>query len=109
EAAIAFMKIPADLRLDITIRSDAPAGAGTGTSAAVTVALIGALDALTPGRLTPREAARAAQRVETEMLGRQCGIQDQIASACGGINTIEMLSYPEALVTPVSVPQLIRS
>ncbi len=104
EAAIAFMKVPSDLRLDVTIHSDAPAGAGTGTSAAVTVALIGALDALTPGRLTPHEVADAARRVETEMLGRQCGIQDQLASAFGGINYIEMFDYPHASVSPVLVP-----
>jgi D-glycero-alpha-D-manno-heptose-7-phosphate kinase len=104
EAAIAYMKVPRDLRLEVTIHSDAPAGAGTGTSAAVTVALVGALDALTPGRLTPHEAAAAAQRVETEMLGRQCGIQDQLASAYGGINYIEMFVYPHASVSPVLVP-----
>ena len=104
EATIAYMKVPRDLRLEITIHSEAPAGAGTGTSAAVTVALVGALDALTPGRLTPHEAAAAAQRVETEMLGRQCGIQDQLASAYGGVNYIEMLVYPHASVSPVLVP-----
>jgi D-glycero-alpha-D-manno-heptose-7-phosphate kinase len=104
EAAIAYMEVPRDLRLEVTIHSDAPAGAGTGTSAAVTVALVGALDALTPGRLTPHEVAAAAQRVETEMLGRQCGIQDQLASAYGGINYIEMFAYPHASVSPVLVP-----
>jgi D-glycero-alpha-D-manno-heptose-7-phosphate kinase len=104
EAAVAYMKVPRDLRLEVTIHSEAPAGAGTGTSAAVTVALVGALDALTPGRLTPHEAAAAAQRVETEMLGRQCGIQDQLASAYGGINYIEMFVYPHASVSPVLVP-----
>ena len=104
EAAIAYMKVPRDLRLEVTIHSETPAGAGTGTSAAVTVALVGALDALTPGRLTPHEAAAAAHRVETEMLGRQCGIQDQLASAYGGINYIEMFVYPHASVSPVLVP-----
>jgi D-glycero-alpha-D-manno-heptose-7-phosphate kinase len=104
EAAIAYMKVPRDLRLEVTIHSEAPAGAGTGTSAAVTVALVGALDALTPGRLTPHEAAAAAQRVETQMLGRQCGIQDQLASAYGGVNYIEMFVYPHASVSPVLVP-----
>jgi D-glycero-alpha-D-manno-heptose-7-phosphate kinase len=104
EAAIAYMKVPHDLRLEVTIHSEAPAGAGTGTSAAVTVALVGALDALTPGHLTPHEVAAAAQRVETEMLRRQCGIQDQLASAYGGINYIEMFVYPHASVSPVLVP-----
>src|SRR5439155_24288771 len=73
EAAIACMKVPRDLGLEVTIHSEAPTGAGTGTSAAVTVALVGALDRLTPGHLTPHEVAYAAQRVETEMLGRQSG------------------------------------
>jgi len=104
EAAIAYMRVPDDLSLDVTIHSEAPAGAGTGTSAAVTVALVGALDVLTPGRLTAHELAAAAQRVETEMLHRQCGIQDQLASAYGGINYIEMFVYPHASVSPIRVP-----
>ena len=104
EAAIAYMKVPRELRLELTIHSEAPAGAGTGTSAAVTVALVGALDALTPGRLTPHEAASAAHRVETELLHRQCGIQDQLASAYGGISYIEMFVYPHASVSPIHVP-----
>lgn len=101
EAAIAYMKIPEELRLEVTIHSEAPTGAGTGTSAAVTVALVGALDALTPGRMTAHEAAYAAQKVETEMLHRQCGIQDQLASAYGGISYIEMFDYPQATVSPI--------
>src|SRR4029453_5159321 len=35
--------------IEVTIRSDAPAGASTGTSAAVLVALLGALDRLVDG------------------------------------------------------------
>jgi D-glycero-alpha-D-manno-heptose-7-phosphate kinase len=95
------MRVPADLCLEIGLYSEAPSGASTGTSAAVTVALVGALDALTPGRLTPHEAAAAAHRVETELLGLQSGIQDQLASAYGGINLIEMSRYPQASVTPL--------
>ncbi|MBP1656116.1 MAG: kinase [Bacteroidetes bacterium] len=90
EAAIHYMKIPAGLSLHVTIYSEAPAGASTGTSAAVSVALIGALDRLTPGRMTPHEVAIAAHHVEMNMLHLQCGIQDQLCSAFGGINYIEM-------------------
>jgi len=104
EAAIAYMRVPRELRLEVTIHSQAPAGAGTGTSAAVTVALVGALDALTPGRLTPHEAAAAAQKVETELLHRQCGVQDQLASAYGGVNFIDVFVYPHASVSPIHVP-----
>ncbi len=107
EASIAYMKIPAHLSFEVSLYSEAPGGASTGTSAAVTVALIGALDSLTPGRLTPHEAALAAQRVETEMLGGQCGIQDQIASAYGGVNYIEMFNYPYASVSQLQIPNTI--
>jgi D-glycero-alpha-D-manno-heptose-7-phosphate kinase len=104
EAAIEYMHVPKDLSFEVTIYSEAPSGASTGTSAAVTVALIGGLDSLTPGRMTPHEIAFAAQRIETEMLGQQCGIQDQLCSAYGGINYIEMFQYPHASVSPVGVP-----
>jgi D-glycero-alpha-D-manno-heptose-7-phosphate kinase len=104
EAAIELMHVPDDLAFQVTIYSDAPAGASTGTSAAVTVALLGALDRLTPGRLTCHEVAHAAHRVETELLKQQCGIQDQLCSAYGGINYIEMHQYPYASVSPIAVP-----
>jgi D-glycero-alpha-D-manno-heptose-7-phosphate kinase len=108
EAAVDFMGVPRDLALEIDIFSEAPAGASTGTSAAVSVALIGALDLLSPGRLTPHEVARAAHRIETERLKQQCGVQDQLASAFGGINFIEILDYPRAIVSPLHLPQVVE-
>lgn len=107
EAAVDYMRIPKDLAFEVTIFSEAPAGASTGTSAAVTVALIGALDHLSPGRMTPHEVALAAQQIETKMLGQQCGIQDQLCSAYGGINYIEMYQYPYASVSQIQVPNSI--
>lgn len=107
EAAIERMQVPADLAFQVTIFSEAPAGASTGTSAAVSVALIGALDCLTPGRMTPHEVALTAQSIETDMLKQQCGIQDQLCSAYGGINYIEMYQYPHASVSQIQVPNTI--
>jgi D-glycero-alpha-D-manno-heptose-7-phosphate kinase len=103
EAAVEYMKIPEDAAFELTIHCDAPAGCSTGTSAAVTVAVIGALDKLTSGRMTPYEVALTAQKIETEMLGQQCGIQDQLCSAFGGINYIEMFQYPHASVSQIQV------
>lgn len=104
EAAIDAMPIPPDVALHVAIYSSAPPGASMGTSAAVAVALVGALDALTPGRMTPYQAARAAHRLETEKLGLQSGIQDQLASAYGGINLIEMHAFPHAAVSAIPLP-----
>jgi D-glycero-alpha-D-manno-heptose-7-phosphate kinase len=104
EAAVEYMHVPREMALKVNIFSEAPAGASTGTSAAVTVALIGALDCLSSGRMTPHEVALAAQYIETNMLKQQCGIQDQLCSAYGGINYIEMYQYPYASVSQIQVP-----
>ena len=104
QAAIARMKVPADVALKVSIFSEAPSGASTGTSAAVAVALVGALDRLTRGHLTAHEVAYTAQAIETEMLKLQCGIQDQLCSAYGGLNYIEMFDYPRATVSQIQIP-----
>lgn len=104
EAAVAELAPPDEYALEITIHSVVPAGCSTGTSAAVTVALIGALDALTPGRLTPHEVAYAAHRIEVDRLQLQSGIQDQLCSAYGGICFIDMHAYPHASVSQIALP-----
>jgi D-glycero-alpha-D-manno-heptose-7-phosphate kinase len=107
QAAIEELAPPEEYALEIAIYSEVPAGASTGTSAAVTVALIGALDALMPGRLTPHEIAYRAHRVEVERLGLQSGIQDQLCAAYGALNFIEMTSYPKATVSQIQIPDAI--
>jgi D-glycero-alpha-D-manno-heptose-7-phosphate kinase len=103
EASIDIMELPRNLSFEINLYSSVPAGCSTGTSAAVTVALLGALDLLTPGRRTPHEIAALAHRVETEKLKLQCGIQDQLCSAYGGICFIEMFKYPLASVSQLAI------
>jgi D-glycero-alpha-D-manno-heptose-7-phosphate kinase len=103
EAGFKLFKLPKDLHVDVTIFSEAPAGAATGTSAAVSVAILGALDLLGTRSLTSHELARKAHYIESEMLGYQSGIQDQLCSAYGGINFIEMSKYPEASVSPINL------
>jgi D-glycero-alpha-D-manno-heptose-7-phosphate kinase len=103
EATLAHVGVPPDLSCEIRIRSAAPAAASTGTSAAVTVALVGALERLAHREIGPDAAARTAHRIETAVLGQQCGVQDQIAAAHGGINAIEIDDYPAARVTRLPV------
>lgn len=107
EACLDIMELPENLALEVNLYSCAPPGGSTGTSAAISVALLGALDLLTPGRMTPHEIAAMAQRVETEKLGLQCGIQDQLCSAYGGICFIDMYDYPNASVSQIWVPNRI--
>jgi D-glycero-alpha-D-manno-heptose-7-phosphate kinase len=107
EAAIEYMHVPKEYSFRVSLYSEAPAGASTGTSAAVTVALIAALDRITPGQRTAHEIAYAAHYIETSMLGLQCGIQDQLCSAFGGIIFIEMHKFPHAAVSPIQPPNAV--
>lgn len=108
EAVFDCLPLPEGLALEVSICSEAPAGCSTGTSASLVIALLGALDCLTPGRMSRYELVAAAHRVETVLLRRQCGIQDQIAAAFGGINSIEMDDYPHARVDRVALPQAVK-
>ncbi len=104
DAGIASVGLASDSALDVNIFSSAPPGASTGTSAAVTVAIIAALSSFADKSLTPYEIASLAHSVETEKLHLQSGIQDQLSSAFGGINFIQMHQFPHASVSPVNIP-----
>lgn len=98
QMSIQAVSPPREMSLEIRLHSPVPAGISTGTSASVCVALLGALDFLGGGRRGPAGLAALAHRVETEKLGRQSGIQDQISAAYGGICFIDMKGYPKAEV-----------
>jgi D-glycero-alpha-D-manno-heptose-7-phosphate kinase len=101
EAAVDRLPPPPGSHVEVSIRSAVPPGSGTGTSAAVAVAMLGglrALHAMTIGRL---DIASAAHRLEVDALGRESGVQDQLSCAFGGINYIEIDTYPAAVVRPL--------
>lgn len=87
KAAVRHLEISEGFK--IITRSDAPPGSGLGTSAAMGVALIGALSCFTGTRYLSYEMAEMASRIEREELGILGGKQDQYASALGGINFME--------------------
>lgn len=101
EACIDSARVTPDYDVSISLYSEMPAGASTGTSAAVAVALLGALYALQERPISPEEIALAAWQVETERLQQQSGIQDQLCAAYGGINDIQMAQYPHAKVIQI--------
>ena len=105
EACVKAMEIPHGLDVEVTLHSAVPGGSSTGTSAAVTVSLLAALNCLSTSSrlLMPLELAKKAHEVETVLLKQQSGIQDQICSAHGGISFIEMDEYPHSRVSHVPV------
>jgi galactokinase len=66
-----------------TISSSVPRGAGLASSAALGVAIAGALCAVADARPDLLELAEACRRAEERSTGVPCGIMDQAASALG--------------------------
>lgn len=87
--------------VEIRLRCAVPPGSGLGTSAAVSVAVIGAVWALDDRGVDPVALASAAHGVET-LLGLQSGVQDQLAAACGGTRRYN-IRYPTVKATHVLV------
>lgn len=108
QGAINSLPIPKDFELEIILSSHVPAGCSTGTSASVCVALLGSLDFLSPRRHSLEEIVALAHGVETEKLGLQSGIQDQICAAYGGVCFIHMYNYPKANVTKLELEDALR-
>lgn len=100
---------PADgLGVRLTVSAAVPPATSLGTSGAVCVGVIAAVDALVRGEIRPPGAlAEAAHRVEVQRLGRQSGVQDQFAAAHGGANVVDV-DYPSATVTPVVLDPAVR-
>ena len=69
--------------------SEAPPGSGLGSSGALDVALIAALDSARGDRRTPVDVAEAGYRLETLEAAHAGGRQDQYAAALGGFNRLD--------------------
>jgi len=80
-----------------------PAGISAGTSASVSVALLGGLLSLNRIKLPLQEIVSLAHRVETEDLKMQSGVQDQVCAAYGGICFIHVPEYPRTRVEKLSL------
>ena len=68
--------------LDLAVTSSVPAGSGLSSSAAFEIALLRAICHLTSLDLKPSKIAEIGQLIEHQYIGTQCGIMDQMASAC---------------------------
>lgn len=90
--AMAIAVAAPERSVEIVVRSDVPAACGLGTSAAISVAVIGGVWSLEGRTFSRAELAAAALAVETR-LGLQSGVQDQLASAFGGTHRFDV-RYP---------------
>lgn len=94
-----YLKV--DRGLVIHHDGDIPARSGMGSSSAFTVGLLKALYAL-DGRITDKKKLYTeAIHIEQNLIRENVGSQDQVWSACGGLNTIEFLQNGEIVIEPI--------
>jgi len=83
--AVAWALLDAGYELgggDLAIAGDVPLGAGLSSSAALEVAVAGALCTMAGIEIEPQRLALLCQKAENQFVGVQCGIMDQLAAAC---------------------------
>lgn len=78
--------------IEVTSIADIPSGTGLGSSSSFTVGVLNALFTYTGSRLSARELAELACKIEIGILGHPIGKQDQYAAAYGGINYFRFLA-----------------
>jgi D-glycero-alpha-D-manno-heptose-7-phosphate kinase len=100
---LAFMNI--EKGIEIVHTGDIPARSGIGSSSAFTIGLLSALYALLGKLVTKRQLARDAIHVEQSLIKENVGSQDQVATAFGGFNKIELGGASEFYVNPVTIHQ----
>lgn len=90
--------------VEINHQGDLPARSGLGSSSAFTVGLLHAMYALRGMISSKRELACEAIHIERDILKEHVGVQDQIATAYGGLNKITV--HPDGVfeVRPLILP-----
>jgi galactokinase len=89
---------------DLSIDGDIPIGAGLSSSAALELAVAGALCAVAGVEVPPRDLALLCQRAEHMYARVQCGVMDQFASALGVTDHAILIDCRSLETEPVPIP-----
>ena len=89
--------------LEIHHIGDLPARAGLGSSSAFAVGLLNALHGLRGRMASQLELAREAIYVEQELVADSVGVQDQIVTAVGGLNRVDIARDGSFTVSPLLI------
>ncbi len=92
--------------LEIHHDGDLPARSGLGSSSSFSVGILHALHALQGRMMSKGELAQQAIHLEQNLLKEDVGIQDQIQTAYGGLNVVEIDPDSAFRVKPVTMDPL---
>ena len=98
-----WMKIHEGVEIRNPITAILPARTGLGSSSSFTVGLLHALHAMRGELVSKRALAEEAIYVEQTVLKENVGIQDQISSAFGGLNRVDIRPDASFEVVPLVV------
>ena len=101
-AILQYLKI--NNGIEIHHQGDLPARSGLGSSSAFSVGLLNAMYGLMGMISNKRELACEAIHIERDILKENVGVQDQIATAYGGLNKIIIRPDGDFEVTPLILP-----
>ena len=91
-----------DVPFNLAVISDIPGGSGLGSSSAFTVGFLNLVHHLKGLNPTKSDLARAAVRVESELLQERVGVQDQYHAAFGGFSLYEF-NKDNTSISPVQM------
>ena len=106
---VAWAMGPKDLSgWDGVVASSIPLGASLSSSAALELATALVFTSLSGRLWSPTEAAAVAHRAETEWVGVNSGIMDQLISACGQPGHVTLIDCQDLAQTHIAVPDSAR-
>lgn len=91
--------------MDIAISGNVPEGAGLSSSAALEVAIGQTLKTLYQLPISQKEIALNGQKAENQFVGCNCGIMDQLISACGEENHALLIDCRSLETSAVTMPE----
>lgn len=105
QAALLAVGLPQGIDAKLAISSNViPRGSSVGSSAAVSVSLVAMLETIKREEIDSNWIARKTHEIETEIMGIQCGVQDQAGiAAASGAAIVDIYHYPNFNVMPCSL------
>ena len=90
---------------DIVVSGNVPQGAGLSSSAALEVVIGQTFKTLYDLKITQQEIALNGQKAENQFVGCNCGIMDQLISACGQENHALLIDCRSLDTVPILIPE----